>query len=135
MTLWICLAVGSLWGCTNPFLRRAGGDSLKTCTTTQSSTENQSPRKCSLSKLRWVENFIRQTCALFVNWQFLLPFCLNQLGSALFVVALGIADLSVVVVLCNGLTFVFTAATSYLLGEPSITLRELLSNFNCRCYR
>ena len=55
----------------------------------------------------------------FTNWRFLVPFAINQCGSALYVHLLGDAELATAVPVCNALTFVFTALTARALGEDA----------------
>ena len=47
----------------------------------------------------------------------IIPFVLNQIGSAVYAMLLGRLDLSLALPLCNALAFVLTAATGYFLGE------------------
>jgi multidrug transporter EmrE-like cation transporter len=53
----------------------------------------------------------------------------NQLGSALFILALYRLDLSFAQPLCNALAFVFTAVASAYLGETRASLRLLVGGF------
>ncbi|DAZ96489.1 TPA: hypothetical protein N0F65_008356 [Lagenidium giganteum] len=61
--------------------------------------------------------FGKQVVGFAKNWRFILPFALNQSGSAAYVYLLGSSDISNAVPICNSLTFVFTAITSRLMGE------------------
>jgi drug/metabolite transporter (DMT)-like permease len=69
---------------------------------------------------------VQQTFDMLTNWRFVLPFALNQCGSAVYMAVIGTSELSMAVVLCQTFTFVFTTLTSYALGEPNITPRTAL---------
>ena len=60
------------------------------------------------------------SCAV-SHWQFIVPLILNQLGSVFNIYALGPggAELSVAIPVVTTLTFVFTAITSWAIGEPN----------------
>ncbi|TYZ59889.1 hypothetical protein PybrP1_009202 [[Pythium] brassicae (nom. inval.)] len=94
------LFVGALWGCTNPLIKRGSAADLTY------SRANNSPAEFLRQLLHWIK-----------NWRFVVPFVLNQSGSAAYVYLLGSAEISSAVPICNSLTFVFTAITSRLLGE------------------
>lgn len=64
-----------------------------------------------------IKEIVKQLVGLVKNWQFVVPFALNQSGSVFYVYLLGSADISNAVLICNSLTFVFTAITSRLLGD------------------
>merc|ERR1712093_762762 len=64
-----------------------------------------------------VTQFLAETFFLFTRWQYLVPFLLNMCGSVVFFWSLGSAEISLVVPITNSLTFLFTTATSQLLGE------------------
>ncbi|TDH68290.1 hypothetical protein CCR75_003247 [Bremia lactucae] len=123
-TLLSFLFVGALWGCTNPFIKRGSNN------------------KCIYTrKDNSIGEYVKLVVGLVRNWQFMLPFALNQSGSIFYVYLLGSAgtfpltlngegntglrlnfflvaiDISNAVPICNSLTFVFTAITSRLLGE------------------
>ena len=99
------IAVCVLWGTTNPFLRRGSMDNESTATASPTTTPTTTKTVC--------EWFL----SLWSRWQFILPFILNQAGSALYAVLLGQIDLTLALPLCNSLAFVLTALTGYLLGE------------------
>jgi len=68
---------------------------------------------------------------MFTNWKYLVPFLMNMSGSLLFYFLLSSVDISLVVPICNGLTFVFTTITSILLGQkiegPGVVIGLLFS--------
>ena len=97
-------AVCILWGCTNPFLRRG------------SLSNNDATKKDSTS-ISTKSAILKWFLSLWTNWQFMLPFVLNQIGSACYAVLLGQIDLTLALPLCNSLAFVLTAITGYFLGE------------------
>eukprot|EP01128_Nolandella_sp_AFSM9_P008062 TRINITY_DN4631_c0_g1_i1.p1 TRINITY_DN4631_c0_g1~~TRINITY_DN4631_c0_g1_i1.p1 ORF type:complete len:144 (+),score=32.75 TRINITY_DN4631_c0_g1_i1:32-433(+) len=94
------IAVGFLWGVSNPFMKRGS----------QGVTE--------LPKSSWtIINLIREYIFLFTSPLYLISFLVNMCGSVLFYKALGDSDLSMIVVMSNSLTFLFTTITSKFLGE------------------
>lgn len=94
--------VGSIWGCTNSFLRR--GTLLSNLTCDSSDMSNNTTIVANfLSRLR--------------NIQVILPYVLNQCGSLLYYNLLSTTDLSLAVPICNGLALVFSVITSHFLGE------------------
>ncbi|KAE8883967.1 hypothetical protein PF005_g12731 [Phytophthora fragariae] len=99
-TLLSFLFVGVLWGCTNPLIKRGSNADVM-----------YTRKDNSLGEI------VKQLLGLMKNWQFLLPFALNQSGSVAYVFLLGSTDVSNAVPICNSLAFVFTAITSRLLGE------------------
>lgn len=122
------ILVGALWGCTNPLLKRAADQeerdrhgllraSARSLTTTKGNTWTMKT------------SFVRG-CAelrtLLSNWQFVLPFLLNQLGSVFYLICLGEADLSLALPITQGLTFLFTALTARILGERPLTNSTIL---------
>jgi len=98
------LAVGILWGCTNPLMKKGskGITELK-------------------PKSNAILNFLAEFYFLFSRWQYLLPFFLNLSGSVLFYYSLSKSDISLVAPITNSLTFLFTTLMSRLLGEQQIT--------------
>ncbi|RMX69031.1 hypothetical protein DD238_004722 [Peronospora effusa] len=92
--------VGALWGCTNPFIKLGSNDHIM-----------------YTRKDNSIGEYVNQLVGLVKNWQFVLPFLLNQSGSVAYVYLLSSTDISNAVPICNSLTFVFTAITSRLLGE------------------
>lgn len=100
------MLAAAFWGCTNPFIKRGGGD-----------LEDRS----SSSDGWWVSRAMSQISYLFCRWQFFLPLCLNQFGSVFNIYALGPGggELSVAIPVVTSMTFVFTAITSWILGEDN----------------
>ncbi|KAM9786961.1 transmembrane protein 234 [Syngnathus typhle] len=93
------LLVSVLWGCTNPFLKKA--------------TEGIE----HVSKSGKVAQFLAELKFLFLNVKYLIPFVLNQSGSLVYYYTLSTADLSLAVLVSNSLTFLWTLLTGKLLGE------------------
>uniref|UniRef100_A0A1X7V2X9 EamA domain-containing protein n=1 Tax=Amphimedon queenslandica TaxID=400682 RepID=A0A1X7V2X9_AMPQE len=93
--------VALVWGCTDPLLKRGshGMDSVVT----------SSNRILSiLLQLKW----------LLLNYQFTLPFIINQTGSILYYIVVAQSDISVAVPIINSLKLVVTALVGWLvLGE------------------
>ena len=98
-TLACLIAVGILWGCTNPFIKLGskGIDKVET----GSSARNL-----------WLE---LKTVAL--RLKYWVPFLLNQSGSVLYVWTLQTCNMTAAVPVANSLSFAFTAITGYMLGE------------------
>ena len=90
------LLVASLWGITNPYLKKA------------SSSSNNSNNESTV-----VETLL----SLIKDQQKLTPFVFNQCGSLLFYYLLASEPVIVAAPLCNALTFAFTAIAAYCLGE------------------
>lgn len=107
--------VALLWGGTNPFLRAGSEVNRPTLGGSEAQGGNE-----KTSIVSWF-------ASLWVRWQFLLPFALNQCGSVLYAAMLGNADLTIVVPVCNALTFVITALTSYYIGEPITSIPLLFA--------
>ncbi|XP_055625647.1 transmembrane protein 234 homolog isoform X2 [Toxorhynchites rutilus septentrionalis] len=100
-SLLLIILVAVFWGATNPFIRRGtlGYNNIKSNT--------------KLGQL-WLELKF-----LVSRWQYLLALAINQCGSVIYVFALRRTELSLIVPMCNSLTFVFTAVATKLLGEQS----------------
>ncbi|EDW47122.1 transmembrane protein 234 homolog [Drosophila sechellia] len=94
------LAVGLLWGVTNPFIR-LGSQGIELVEDTGS---------------KW-RNFVQEARTIGSRWRYWIPFGLNQCGSALYVWTLQRASITVAVPVANSLSFAFTAITGYALGE------------------
>ncbi|EDW89523.1 transmembrane protein 234 homolog [Drosophila yakuba] len=94
------LAVGLLWGVTNPFIR-LGSQGIESVRDRGS---------------KW-SNFIQEARTIGSRWRYWIPFGLNQCGSALYVWTLQRASITVAVPVANSLSFAFTAITGYALGE------------------
>lgn len=96
--LWFLL-VSLLWGATNPFIKRGSAG-----------IENvQHPNR--------VTRFILEMKFLVLNWQYMLPFTINQLGAVLYYTTIGQAEITLAVPITNSLTFLFTTVFGWLLGE------------------
>ncbi|KAM7343623.1 transmembrane protein 234 homolog [Cochliomyia hominivorax] len=93
------IAVGLLWGCTNPFIKR-GSQGIEKINTD------------STAKNFWLEI---KTLAL--RLKYWIPFLFNQSGSVLYVWTLQSCNITAAVPVANSLTFAFTAITGYWLGE------------------
>ncbi|CEP00865.1 EamA domain-containing protein [Plasmodiophora brassicae] len=104
--LWI-VVVGMFWGCTNPFLnQKAAGDG------------GAAPTK----RPAWLPALF----GIFLNWKFVVPYVINQLGSVVYVYTLKSSDLSMSMPMCNALALVFTTVTSRLIGERPLPLGGLI---------
>ena len=96
--------VGALWGCSNPFLKRA----------TQFPDEN-------------TRNSVFETLRLFIqNPHALIPFFINQCGSLLFYYVLATGDVTAASIICNSITFAFTGITAWCLGEQIHSFQFLI---------
>ena len=92
--------VGAVWGTTNTLCGRA--------------TRTAEPEPADS-----VAGRIANELRVLADWRFTVPFLLNQSGSLLYYYLLGSleAELSLAVPACNSSTFVFTALSSWALGE------------------
>ncbi|XP_023725914.1 transmembrane protein 234 homolog [Cryptotermes secundus] len=93
------IAVGVLWGATNPFIKKGSAG-----------VENVSAPHSSLQLLYEIQYLV-------CRWQYLLPFILNQFGSVLYYITLRTSDLTLAVPVANSLTFVATALCGWAVGE------------------
>lgn len=94
------LAVGLLWGVTNPFMR-LGSQGIESVKDTGS---------------KW-RNLLQEARLIGTRWRYWVPFGLNQCGSALYVWTLQNSSITVAVPVANSLSFAFTAITGFILGE------------------
>ena len=90
------LLVASLWGITNPYLKKAASSS-----------------NISSNEPTMIETLL----SLVMDHKKLIPFILNQCGSLLFYFHLASEPVMIAAPLCNSLTFAFTALAAYCLGE------------------
>lgn len=65
-----------------------------------------------------IVQFLLEMKFLFLNWRYLLPFSVNQLGAVLYYLTISKADITLAVPITNSLTFLFTTLFGKLLGEP-----------------
>ncbi|XP_066431111.1 transmembrane protein 234 [Eleutherodactylus coqui] len=93
------LLVAILWGVTNPFLRR-GAEGVE---------------RVKVEGRVW--KLLYEAKFLLCNYRYVIPFLLNQSGSAVFYLTLASTDLSLAVPVCNSLALVFTMVTGKILGE------------------
>ncbi|KAG7334489.1 hypothetical protein KOW79_002896 [Hemibagrus wyckioides] len=93
------LLVATLWGATNPFLKK-GTEGIE-----------------HIRKGDKISQFLAEAKFLFLNIKYLVPFLLNQSGSVVFYLTLATTDLSLAVPTVNSLSLVFTMFTGRLLGE------------------
>ena len=98
--LWFVL-VGLLWGATNPFIKRGGAGVEK------------------VKHSNRVARFLLELKFLVLNWRYMVPFLINQLGAVVYYTTIGQADITLAVPITNSLTFLFTTASGWLLGEPT----------------
>jgi len=98
-TILSMVAVGALWGCTNPFLRKGAVDS------DDNDRGNANGRASTMGRL--------------LNVSVWLPFVLNQMGSFLFYALLGQTELTMAGPFCNGISLVFSFIASNFLGEAT----------------
>jgi hypothetical protein len=102
-----CL-IGLIWGSTNPFIRRGS-------LAVEAAQQQQDGSSSSSSAKAW---FIPALC---------LPWLCNQLGSVLFVVLLGQADISMAVPVANAISI----AANALVSGPSCTPPPPPSGHGC----
>nr|XP_033810468.1 transmembrane protein 234 isoform X3 [Geotrypetes seraphini] len=102
------VAVSVLWGATNPFLKR-GAEGLET-----------------VKRGSRARQLLAEMSFLFLNYQYMLPFLLNQCGSLIFYITLASTDLSLAVPICNSVALLVTLATGKALGEDTGGRRAVL---------
>jgi hypothetical protein len=96
--------VSLLWGCSNPFIKHA--QLLRSSRVEEvDREESEKDRKSIFSNLK----------SLTSDKKMLLPFLVNQSGSLVFFILLSSEPVSIASPVCNSLTFVVTAVTSYAL--------------------
>jgi drug/metabolite transporter (DMT)-like permease len=107
LTSLLCyLLVGMLWGCTNPFIKRA--QNAPTLPSNKNSNSNSNSNSGTIGMLK----------RLFKDPKVFIPYSINQSGSLLFFFLLSKEPVSRAAPICNALTFIFTAITGfYILGE------------------
>jgi hypothetical protein len=122
--------VGALWGCTNPFVKRARARLVAIEKASREGSSVLSNGKESMGrgdKIAGGSGVSSCTDDSTGAVDFLLslvkhptlaaPFIINQLGSLLFYYLLATENVSLVSPLCNSLALAFTALTGYCLGE------------------
>lgn len=100
------LLVAVCWGCTNPFLN-AGSKTKKSSIPSNATA---------------IQRIKHEILSLVLNWRFMVPFLINQLGSVAYVWVLSFAEVSIAHPVCNALAMVFTAVTAIVLGEQPPSL-------------
>ncbi|XP_022199406.1 transmembrane protein 234 homolog [Nilaparvata lugens] len=101
--------VALLWGVTNPFLK-SGSKGIE-----------------KVGADGFLQRIIREIIFLVFNYKYMIPFILNQLGSAVFVLlTLQQGDINVVVPVTNSLTFVITTLVGYLKGEGKLNRDSII---------
>ena len=96
--VWFIL-VGLVWGATNPFIKR-----------------NSAGIK-DVAHPNRVVKFLLELKFLALNWKYMVPFTINQLGAVLYYATIGKADITLAVPITNSLALIFTALFGKLLGE------------------
>ena len=117
-----CLLVGAVWGSTNALMRKFAAESVSTPSSARARGRTVARKAPS--------NPGADLAAASKSPKWVAAFALNQLGSALFYVTLGSAELTTAVPLVQGTTMVATAVTAAVLGEakptPLVALGVLL---------
>lgn len=99
-----CVAVGAVWGATNPFIRRG-------------SLAVAAKRSRSRPAASWLAGWAGAALTCLTTPSFLVPQLLNQAGSIAFVALLAGADLSLAVPLVNASSLAANALADLALGE------------------
>ena len=100
------LLVALLWGTTNPCINKA-----------THTKQNKSKKEDGDTQTAAAADDTPGIASLLLNWRFLLPFALNQLGSVVYLHCLSQLSLSFAVPTVNALTMLTTAAAAHHLGE------------------
>mmetsp|Transcript_28402 Transcript_28402/g.37143 ORF Transcript_28402/g.37143 Transcript_28402/m.37143 type:complete len:148 (-) Transcript_28402:122-565(-) len=101
------IIVGAFWGCTNPFIKK--GTQEERALRHDKRKEKKGIISKSMDCLKVLTSLASIKAAI--------PYLINQSGSAVYYYLLGSEDISLAVPICNSMTFVFTAFTSFVLGE------------------
>ncbi|RZF47640.1 hypothetical protein LSTR_LSTR009524 [Laodelphax striatellus] len=97
------ITVALLWGATNPFIK-SGSRGIE-----------------NVAADNVLKKFFNEIIFLVLNYKYMIPFLLNQIGSTIFVLfTLQNGDINVVVPVTNSLTFVITTLVGYLNGEGKL---------------
>jgi drug/metabolite transporter (DMT)-like permease len=96
--------VGVIWGITNPWLEKG--------------SEGQKSDDLDLS--------MKSLIKLILNYKFLVPFGLNQLGSVLYYILLGNTNFSVAPMIANSISFVVTFVVENRLKQKPFVMKDLL---------
>ena len=110
-TFFSYVLVSILWGCTNPYIKHA----QKSKEATASTREVKDSRSIVGNIKRLVQDY-----------KLMLPFVGNQLGSVVFYFLLSTEPISVASPVCNSLSFLFTAITSYFVFNEMVKHPVLL---------
>jgi uncharacterized membrane protein len=94
-------AVALVWGITNPLLKKGsvGVENIK-----------QHGR---------LQQLLSELVFLALRWQYVVPFVINQIGSVLYYITIGQADISLAVPITNSLTFLVTSIAGRMMGEKA----------------
>ena len=101
------LFVSVLWGCTNPFIKHA------------QTASNKDSKDSNRSTFAAMKKFAK-------DYKMVVPFIINQCGSLMFYFLLSTEPVSVASPVCNSLTFLFTAITSYFVFNETVQYPLLL---------
>merc|ERR1712130_538117 len=104
--MFLMLIASLFWGVTNPFLKNGAAG-----------LENVTHPKLIMHmalKIKW----------LFSNLHFLVPFCVNQLGSVVFYYVLTQHPISLAVPVVNASTLLITVVTGHILCGERLSLRQ-----------
>lgn len=106
--------VSILWGCSNPFIKHA--QALKLHDSAQSPEEENGEKGHKTSGSGMLSGL-----KSFADMRVLIPFLVNQMGSLVFYMLLSSEPVSVASPVCNSLTFLVTAVTSYALFKEVVS--------------
>lgn len=98
--VFLYLLVGILWGCTNPFMKKA------------------------YEKEKEEKNLRREMISLLSNLGIIIPYLCNQLGSVCYYYLLSKSELSLVQPLANTFSFIFTYLTEIVLFKKKVSLKS-----------
>lgn len=108
--------VSMLWGCTNPFIKRAQAQNMASSASSSTASPSTLPKYAVNDKKK--ASFMTPIYRMLTDSKSFIPYAINQSGSVLFGYILSQQPVSQAVPICNSLTFIFTAITGYFLcGE------------------
>ncbi len=117
------LLIGMLWGCTNPFIKKAQGNTIH--------NKVVQPTEGGKGIRLMLKAYMEPLYRLVTEYNTLIPYAINQCGSLLFLYLLSSEPVSQAVPIVNSLTFIFTAIVGYFfcgekIGSPILLLIGVL---------
>eukprot|EP01039_Chlorochromonas_danica_P002902 gene2902-3168_t len=116
------LLVSLLWGCSNPFIKHAQVITSQRQAAAHKGGEDEADKGHTRNFFQTLLSGLRT----FQDLRVLIPFLVNQTGSLVFFFLLSSEPVSIASPVCNSLTFVVTAVTSYAVFNEVVRYPVLL---------